>query len=222
MSAPEIKFCGLTREADAELAGQLGASWVGVIFAGGPRSLSAERARQVLEHAGDASPVGVFGAERPESIVERAAEAGLDVLQLHADPEPEFAREVRAAWRGPVWSVLRVAPDGWDAAARDRAARLYAESDALVVDAKVEGKLGGAGVRAPWAAMAADLLAIRREGAGTRGRLVLAGGLTAASVGEGIALLAPDVVDVSSGVESAPGTKDHDRMRAFAAAVRGG
>jgi phosphoribosylanthranilate isomerase len=96
---------------------------------------------------------------------------------------------------------------------------LWAAADALLLDAHVPGKLGGTGTTLPWRTMAADLRELRAA-AGPESRLVLAGGLTPDNVGEAILLLRPDVVDVSSGVERAPGIKDHDRMHAFADAVR--
>jgi phosphoribosylanthranilate isomerase len=99
------------------------------------------------------------------------------------------------------------------------AAALWSAADGLLLDAHVPGKLGGTGTALPWRAMAAGLRELRAV-AGARSRLVLAGGLTPDNVGEAILVLHPDVVDVSSGVERAPGIKDHDRMHAFAEAVR--
>jgi phosphoribosylanthranilate isomerase len=92
-------------------------------------------------------------------------------------------------------------------------------ADALVLDAKVPGQLGGTGVALDWAALANDVSAWRAAHPGVR--LVLAGGLTPENVQRAIGLLGPDVVDVSSGVESAPGIKDPERLQAFVDAVRG-
>lgn len=209
----DVKFCGLTREADAAHAGALGAAYAGVIFAGGPRLLTADRARQVL----DALPagvlrVGVFGAADPAAIADAAAAARLDVVQLHA---ATTAAEVAAARRATglaVWGVARVA----DGRLPECHAALAAESDALVLDTLVPGGLGGSGVATDWEELAREL-----DRHGRPGCLVLAGGLRPDTVARGVALVAPDAVDVSSGVESAPGLKDHARMTAFAAAARG-
>ena len=92
---------------------------------------------------------------------------------------------------------------------------LFGEADAVLLDARVEGQLGGSGVVVAWERIAVSVGAVRAGG-----RLVLAGGLTPENVGLALAALEPDVVDVSSGVESAPGIKDHLRMEAFVRSVR--
>jgi phosphoribosylanthranilate isomerase len=94
---------------------------------------------------------------------------------------------------------------------------LFGAADAVVLDARVPGMLGGSGVTIPWAALR-EVLAPWRAGA----PLVLAGGLTPQNLQEAIVALEPAVVDVSSGVEVAPGVKDHERMRAFQRAATGG
>ena len=203
---PEVKFCGLTRPEDAAQAAALGAAYAGVIFAGGPRRLDPVRAGVVLAAAGAARRVGVFGATDADDIARVAALAGLDVVQLHGDPDVAAVAAVRRRFAGTVWAVARCEgarlPDGVD--------ELFAAADAVVLDARVPGLLGGTGVAVPWAEIAAAVAAARGGG-----RLVLAGGLTPENVAEAVHALAPDIVDVSSGVESAPGIKDHERMRAF-------
>jgi phosphoribosylanthranilate isomerase len=207
----EIKFCGLTRPADARFAGELGAAYLGVIFAGGPRMLSAERAAEVLDGCTTgAQRVGVFGSATASEIGRIAREARLDVVQLHADPRADDVAAVRSVSAARVWAVVRVT-DALPADIDD----LFGTADAVLIDALVPGSLGGSGVAVDWEALRPEL--------GTRrsGRVVLAGGLTPDNVARAVAALRPDVVDVSSGVESAPGIKDHARMRAFAAAVAG-
>lgn len=209
--APDIKFCGLTRRVDAELASALGAAFVGVILAGGPRHLDTGAARDVLAGAAGSRRVGVFGALDATSIAGVARDLALDVVQLHGDPDAAFVRLVRDGFDGLVWAVMRVSGDALPATARS----LFEAADAVVLDARVPGALGGTGVTLAWDSIAAEVLAVR--GATP---LVLAGGLTAENVGRAVKGLSPSVVDVSSGVELAPGVKDHQRMRAFAAAVR--
>ena len=209
---PTMKFCGLTRPEDARFAAELGASYLGVIFAGGPRRLTPARAAEVL---GDHGPlrVGVVGTQSAEEIADIADTAGLDVVQLHGDPTAADVERVRRRFGGRVWGVLRLdAP-----ALPERAVGLFEVADAVLLDAKVAGHTGGGtGVALDWHALAPALERFR--GAAP---LVLAGGLRPENVAQAIALVAPDVVDVASGVErqGAPGVKDHARMRGFADAV---
>ena len=209
----EIKFCGMTRAEDVAAAVQLGASHIGVIFAGGPRMVSpsaaAELIRPVPRHVGR---VGVFDTRPAAEIAATARAIGLSAVQLHGDPDTATIDALRRDFDGAVWAVLRVA--GAELPARAEA--LFESADAVVLDALVAGRLGGTGVTLPWQTLAAPLARVR-HGA----RLVLAGGLRFENVGAAIEALHPDVVDVSSGVESAPGVKDHNRMRAFRDAVRG-
>lgn len=209
---PAVKFCGLTRAEDAALGVELGAGYIGVIFAGGPRLLSPERARLLFSSvAGTFRRVGVFGTQTAEEIAAVAREVGLDAVQLHGDPSRRSIDDVRARFGGEVWAVVRTAGIELPADVGE----VFAAADAVVLDAKVPGALGGTGVALDW-----EALAPRLERARCGGRLVLAGGLTAGNVRRAALLLAPDVVDVSSGVERAPGVKDPDRMRAFVAALR--
>ena len=206
----EVKVCGLTRAVDAELADAAGASYLGVIFAGGPRERPPAEARATL--AGHrARKVGVFAMQSPAQIDQVAREVGLDVVQLHGASDPERIRAVRAATGLEVWAVVRTA-DGVLSAADEA---LADAADALLVDAKVSDQLGGTGVAVPWGALGESLDAMD-----VAHRIVLAGGLTPDNVAEAIGYVAPMIVDVSSGVESAPGIKDHARIRAFVAAVR--
>lgn len=208
----EVKFCGLTREADAAFAGALGAAYVGVIFAGGPRSLTPARSAEVLARAeASVHRVGVFGRNFEDAIPEALAAVSLDVVQLHGDPSVSDVRVARRLFAGTVWAAVRIS----GAELPSAAAELIAEADAVLLDAKVGTTLGGSGVALPWERLA-DRLARVRHG----GTVVLAGGLTPGNVEAAISALDPDVVDVSSGVEAAPGVKAHDRMRAFADAVR--
>ena len=210
----EIKFCGLTRAIDAREAVALGARYVGVIFASGPRRLSVESAAEVL--AGVPTTVrrvGVFGDTDVDGIAAAADTLGLGALQLHGENGARLVDGLRARFGGEVWSVLRLR----NGRVPEAAAELFASADAVLLDAHVAGKLGGTGVTLPWERLVDELSAMRNGGTGAR--LVLAGGLKAENVGEAIRLLRPDVVDVSSGVETAPGIKDHARMRAFRDAV---
>lgn len=210
----EIKFCGMTRPEDARHAAALGARYVGVVFAESPRQLTDEQARVVLDVVPmGISRVGVFGDAKPEQIAMRAEKLGLDVVQLHGDPKPRTITRVRKHWQGRIWAVQRVNGAEIPPAASD----LFDAADAIVLDSRVADKLGGTGVVLPWDELRDHIASIRTS----RTRLVLAGGLNPENVRRAIASLAPDVVDVSSGVESSAGVKDHERMRAFRDAVMG-
>jgi phosphoribosylanthranilate isomerase len=208
----DIKFCGLTRAEDAEFAASLGAAYVGVIFAESPRRLDPVAASSVLAGVrGKATTVGVFGPATVETIATVAADAGVDVVQLHGDPTPGIVERVRPFFSGEVWAVVRIAGSEMP----KEASSLLGVADAVVLDAKVSGQLGGTGTAFDWDGLA-RILDRRR----VRARVVLAGGLNPENVARAVRVVAPDVVDVSSGVESAPGIKDHARMRAFSDAVR--
>lgn len=207
----EIKFCGLTRRDDANHAAALGAAYVGVIFAGGPRLLTPDRARDVLRDVPDSvQRVGVFAEQSDDEIARTVEMVDLDVVQLHGQWNPERIMRLADRLDREVWPVVRVEgselPDWIDDAFR--------LGDATLIDAFAPGALGGTGVTLPWTQLAARLRSVRGNS-----RLVLAGGLRPENVAIAIAALSPDVVDVSSGVESSPGIKDHDRMRAFRDAV---
>lgn len=213
MPAPEIKFCGLTRAADAAIAAELGAGYAGAIFAGGPRLLDAARANEMFSGLGG-SPVrrvGVFASSTLDEILRIADETRLHVLQLHDGGTPDRILSLRERFDGAIWAVVRVA----GATVEPVSETVLAAVDAVVLDTAVGGRSGGTGVAFRWEESAA---AVGRVSA--RCPVVLAGGLRPANVQEAVRLLAPRVVDVSSGVESAPGIKDPESMRAFALAAR--
>ncbi|MBI1809864.1 MAG: phosphoribosylanthranilate isomerase, partial [Gemmatimonadetes bacterium] len=154
-----VKFCGLTREGDAREAAALGASYVGAIFAGGPRSLAPERARDVPAGAGaGVDRVGVFGADGPDVVRDVARVVGLTVVQLHGDPRAADVRGVRARFGGAVWAVARA--EG--SLLPEWAEELFREADAVLLDARVPGQLGGTGVTLEWDALARSLDAVRK------------------------------------------------------------
>ena len=217
----KVKFCGLTRAEDARQAARLGAAYVGAIFAGGSRTVTAERARALFEAAaGEARgsagavvrAVGVFGADDVRSIAVSAIASGMGVIQLHGDPRAADVRAMRRRFDGQIWAVARaqgsILPEWTE--------ELFHEADAVLLDARVEGRLGGTGITLAWSTLADSVAALRG-----RTPVVLAGGLTPENVAAAVRALAPDIVDVSSGVESSPGIKDHAKMRAFFEAAQG-
>ena len=209
----KVKFCGMTRPQDAALAGEIGASYVGVIFADGPRLVTPAKGRGILDAAGSTvKRVGVFGTNSPEEIGRVSDEARLDVVQLHADPTTAEIRAVRTKFSGEVWAAIRIA----GAHIPQESESLFTTADAVVLDARSEKRLGGTGDSLPWNDLAVDLARDRGSAA-----VVLAGGLKPGNVAQAVRTLAPDVVDVSSGIESTPGVKDPWLMREFYAAASG-
>jgi phosphoribosylanthranilate isomerase len=209
----EIKFCGLTRPADAALGAALGARYLGVIFAPSPRRLDASAAKRLFQEV-PAGPkrVGVFGDATPDEVARTAQEVRLDVIQLHADPKAAYVEAVRQRVGGEVWAACRIEGD----TVPNDLASLAAAADAILLDARPANgsTLGGTGKSFDWEAVVEQI-----SSAVGRTPIVLAGGLSPANVARAIAIMAPGTVDVSSGVESAPGIKDENLMRAFARAV---
>ena len=202
----------MTRAEDVAAAADLGARYVGVIFAGGPRHQSLDGAKRLLSEVPPSlKRVGVVGDQTVAEIADLVRALDLDVVQLHADPDAKRVREVHSASGVETWAVLRIAgpilPESFGG--------IVAAANAIVLDARTPGGLGGTGVTLPWGTLARALEPWRGDM-----QLVLAGGLRPENVGEAIAAIEPDVVDVSSGIESAPGIKDHVRMRAFRDAVQ--
>lgn len=199
-----VKVCGVTRPADAELAVELGASAVGVVtWRGSPRAVSPGQAGEIARALPPFVPlVGVFVDALADEIRRWCEHVPLGAVQLHGEED----RALAASLPRPVIKAVRLTPDTVDLVAQAWPAEVT-----LLVDADDRQQRGGTGRVADWA-LAARLARQRRT--------ILAGGLTAANVAEAARSVRPWAVDVASGVESSPGIKDVDRMRAFFGAVR--
>jgi len=201
----EVKICGLTRPEDVEEACALGVSYVGFNFAAvSPRRVTLETARRLAAAtAPGVRRVGIFVDEGAD-FVEEAAEAGrLDLLQVHRTLREEDLERLPR----PIVAVARVV----GSAAQVPAPLLLARCRAFLFDTAVPGRPGGTAERFDWSLL---------EGKSWPVPLFLAGGLTPENVGEGIRRARPAAVDVASGVESAPGVKDSEKMKRFLQAVR--
>ncbi|MBP7776913.1 MAG: phosphoribosylanthranilate isomerase [Acidobacteria bacterium] len=200
MSSVRLKICGLTRETDVDAVAALDVDAVGfVLWPGSPRAVTPAAAAVLGRRLPPwMARVGVMVGPTPAEASVAVRQGGLSVLQVHEvdDVTPLVALGVPIVW---VTSLDRAAETPTPAGAT------------LMVDAVDPVRHGGTGRPIDWA-RAADLA--RRE------RLVLAGGLTAENVARAIAMVRPYGVDVSSGVESAPGLKSPERLRQFVAAVR--
>lgn len=203
-----IKFCGITRPRDASFAAELGAAYVGSIFTASPRRVSPEHAADIWTAAPAPKKVGVFGNASVDEILAAADASGLDVIQLHGGAARGVIQRLRASFRGEIWSVIRIGEGAPTLAGES------SEADAVLVDSYSESGLGGTGRVFDWEREAATIHSLIGDK-----RLIAAGGLDPDNVAGAIRALSPHVVDVSSGVESSPGVKDHARMRAFANAV---
>lgn len=204
MTRPRVKICGITRLEDAALAADLGAAAIGfVLWPASPREVSVPAARAIaLALPPHVARVGVFVDQPPQIVAEMVKAIGLDAVQVHGDRDVEEYRDAgaRLIRAMPVETVADVA-----------AARAVPPDVAVLVDAADRVKWGGTGRRANWTRAAE--MARRRP-------LILSGGLTAETVKEAIAMVHPWAVDVSSGVEEAPGIKSADRLRRFFDAVQ--
>jgi phosphoribosylanthranilate isomerase len=202
-AGPRVKVCGLTDPGEARACAELGAWGIGVVLAEeSPRHLALGAAAEVLGALPEGvARVGVFVDADPDALARAAAACGLSHLQLHGTVDVAAAR---AATGLPVIEAVRV--DGPAALARARASA----ADLVLLDAAVAGRHGGTGVPFRW-----DLLADAPLGR----PFGLAGGLRPETVGDAVARLRPALVDVSSGVERAPGRKDLERVRRFVAAA---
>ncbi|MCG8450690.1 MAG: phosphoribosylanthranilate isomerase [Pirellulales bacterium] len=203
-----IKICGITRREDLSAAKELGVDAVGVnFFEQSPRFVSSDQARP-FRSATAPMLVGVFVNAKPAGIAKAIEAFGLQALQIHGDEPPDTMVELPNI---PVIRARRIDDRGIGPIAEDLAACRAAgrQPDAVLVDAMTPGRYGGTGRTVSWTA-----LADYRQWLGEL-PLILAGGLTPENVGEAIHTVRPTGVDVASGVESAPGIKDHAKMQSF-------
>jgi len=208
-----VKICGLTRHADARAAVDAGADYLGIVFApSSPRRRDADAAREIWQDL-SAVRAGVFVNEAADRIRSLSRELGLGVVQLHGSEDPELALELVADGGPEIWKAVRLRR----AVDLDRALDRYADRvDGILLEGWTARGVGGVGAAFDW-----EWAGTRRSDWPSGVKLILAGGLHAGNVSAAIAALRPDVVDVSSGVEIAPGAKDVEAVHAFVAAVSG-
>lgn len=198
-----VKICGITNLEDARHAVACGADALGFVFyPGSPRHVSPERARTIIAALPPlVTPVGLFVNETPERVRMIAKVCGLEVIQLHGD-EPPTACD---------YAPLRVIKALRVAAAASIAGHEKYRTAALLLDAWCADSYGGTGKSFNWE-LAAEVARQRP--------VILAGGLTPENVAAAIRTVHPYAVDVSSGVERAPGQKDAAKVAAFIATAR--
>jgi phosphoribosylanthranilate isomerase len=212
MSGPTIKICGITTHQALDAAIRAHADYVGLnFFPPSPRFISLKGAADLAARAeGHIVRVGLFVDASDTAIAEAVAASSLDVLQLHGTETPQRAAQLGAQFGLPVWKALTVATS----ADVDRAQDFAGAADLILFDAKTpKGAAlpGGMGLSFDW-----NLVA-HWKGPIAWG---LAGGLTADNVVKAVGLTGAPLLDTSSGVESAPGIKDVDKIAAFCKAAR--
>lgn len=203
----EVKICGLGRGTDARVAASAGADYLGIVFAAeGPRRRSPGEAARIW--SGLPTPrVGVFVDPDFGEVADLVEELRLAVVQLHGSESPSSCRRVADETGARVWKAVRLrSPRDLDEAL----GRYGPHVGGLVLEGWSTLGLGGVGARFDWG------WATERRSKWPSGlQLILAGGLTAGNVRAAIDAVRPDVVDVSSGVEEAPGRKDARAVRSF-------
>lgn len=206
------KICGLTDEAAVEAAVQHGADMLGfVFFPASPRNLSAEQAEALLHNVPSGiDRVGVFVDPETDFLDRILAKARLDLLQLHGDETPERCRAISIYFGLPIIKAIKVSSK-----ADLKAAKAYEDAvDWLMFDAappKDATRPGGNAASFDWGIM---------QGAKFNRPWLLSGGLTPENLSLAVRQSGASAVDVSSGVESAPGKKDPAKIRAFLDAAR--
>ncbi len=217
---PKIKFCGLTRTEDVSAAIESGADAIGLNFyKPSSRYVSPEIARG-LSHVADTRVlrVGVFVNASPVEVDAILAICPLDCIQLHGDETPEWIDQSATFPR--LQSIYFIKAIAWRDSVEDRENAIAWTLNrqprllGLLVDAYDPIQRGGTGKTARW-----DLLFPRPEELRNT-TILLAGGLTPENISQAIQTARPDGVDIASGIETAPGMKDHSKMRAIAEVSR--
>lgn len=188
MKRTRIKICGITRIEDAQHCLELGIDALGLVFVeASQRCIDMPTARRIRDHAGGLMRVVALFADPQPAEVERVLErVHPDLLQFHGDEAPELCSSFGVPWvKALSWQQIA-------------AAERYRDAQAIIIDSHAPGALGGTGRPFDWADVPGDI-----------GRpLILAGGLRPGNIAAAIRAVAPHAIDLSSGVERAPGIKD--------------
>ena len=203
MARTRVKICGITTPDDALAAADAGADAIGLVFyPNSPRCVSTAAACDIVAAVPPFVTVVALFVDEPRDSIERTlSNVRIDLLQFHGDETPDECDGYHRPWL----KAFRMRPE-LDLPA---ACRQYRGARAALLDTWQDGVPGGTGKTFDWA-LARRELALP---------VVLAGGLNAGNVGRAVRTVRPAAVDVSGGVESAPGVKDHDKIRRFISAV---
>ncbi len=212
MHVTRIKFCGMTRAADAAYAVSLGVDEIGLVFAGGPRLVTVEQAQVVIAELPPVTVTGLFMNQRAEHIQHVLNAVALDQLQFHGQESSGFCDQFRCPWIKAVAAGEKNIDQSIDLQQIIASWRSVGNHGplAVVLDAHRAGQPGGRGKVFDWQQIP--------------GRpampIYLAGGLNTDNVGQAIQQVRPYAIDVSSGIEDSPGHKNHDTMQRFVNEVR--
>jgi phosphoribosylanthranilate isomerase len=204
MGSTRIKICGITRDEDVDAAVAAGADAIGLVFyPQSPRAVSIEQARRLAARIPPfVTVVGLFVDATSEEVDAVLDCVPLGLLQFHGEEPPEFCSQFCRPWI----KALRMHPD----ISLKESCERYADAQGVLLDAWKEGVPGGTGDTFDWTRVTQDLPL----------PVILAGGLNSDNVAGAIAQVRPAAVDVSGGVESAPGIKDAGRIQEFITAAR--
>jgi phosphoribosylanthranilate isomerase len=200
----QIKICGITRRTDALWAAACGADALGFIFyANSPRHVTPDLARAICRDLPDGVVrVGVFVNDDASKVIDIVDYCGIDLIQLHGDESPDYCRRLPAE---RLIKAVSFRGDGDPAVLADYAVR------AILLDQREAGRFGGTGKPSDWN-WAGRIKALYP--------LILAGGLSEGNIEEALRIVAPDAVDLNSGVEDAPGNKDPEKVKNIIEIIR--
>lgn len=199
----KIKVCGLRRPEDVAYVNELKPEYVGFVFAGSKRRVTAAEAAELASGLDPAiKKVGIFVDEEPETVRRIAEQVPLDILQFHGHESLAYLESFRDK---ETWKAVSIATK------EDVGQLANYPQGTILLDAKVSGAAGGSGIPFDWDLLSGSDL--------DRGRIVLAGGLNPDNVAQAIEKVRPFAVDVSSGIET-DGFKDYRKMKAFIEKVR--
>lgn len=203
-----IKICGITRTEDARFCASIGIDAIGLVFyPPSPRYIEPDRAREIIQGLPPfVTVVGLFMNAEADEVSAVIQSARIDLLQFHGQEPPGYCSQFGRPY------IKAVAMGGNDPVELDVVAGMYHEASGLLLDSHNESEPGGSGKTFDW-----DRI---REF--TARPVILAGGLNPENVQSAVMRVHPYAVDCSSGVESAPGIKDHDRIRQFMENARHG
>jgi phosphoribosylanthranilate isomerase len=205
-----IKICGNTSLADARMAVDAGADAVGFVFAPSPRRVTPQQVAEIVPSLpASMEKIGVFVDGGLATIAAAVEQCGLTGVQLHSAGGSELPAQLRERF-GAGLRILRVIHFGDDAGRQMLRAGSDADIDGVLVDSRTATAVGGTGVAFDWKAARTTIFSGH-----SKLKLIAAGGLRPDTVAEAIATLNPWGVDVVSGVESSPGHKDPNKVRAF-------
>ena len=228
---PEIKICGNTQFENVFYATILGVNYIGFIFSNhSPRYIRPPKAKEIikavkieLKKKANSNTlkmpkiIGVFVNQKKENILKIANHVPLDIIQLHGEETPSFAHSLKM----PFWKVFRIpktkSPIGLTKSLRSQISTY--QSNTFLLDTFSKNKIGGSGSSFDWKILT-ELKTLSTDHYVKKIRFVLAGGLGLENISQAL-LHKPEVLDLNSGIEDAPGVKNHQKMLAMIKLIRG-